>query len=77
MQLWQAAPPAHPPRAGSDARRRRAIMVQNHDWTLNATPLQISLSDIFGVPIPAAYAGHNHVDLNTQWLRQKIISSYI
>ena len=49
-------------------------MIQSDDWTQHDAPLRIRLSDIFGAEIPAAYGGHNHVDLNTQWLRQEIVN---
>jgi len=74
--LYRPFAPVRPPRPGTDAWSRIARIVQNDDWTLNATPIQILLSEIFGNQIPAAYAGHMHVDLNTQWLRQMIIASY-
>jgi len=74
--LWQPTNPVRTPCPGSHAQQRIAQIVQNDDWTLNETPIRILLSDIFGNQIPAAYVGHTHVDVNTQWLRQKIINSY-
>ena len=76
FQLWRPVPSIRPPRHGSNARQRVAQVVQNDDWTLNETPVQILLPEIFGVQIPAAYGGHTHVDINTQRLRQKIINAY-
>lgn len=75
FQLWRPVAPVHPPRPGSDARPRVAEVVQNDDWTLNATPVRIFLTEIFGVQVPAAYGDHKHVDINTQRLRQKIINA--
>lgn len=58
FQLWRLVVHAHPP-CPSSAQPRIAEVVQNDDWTLNATPVQIPLSDIFGVPVPAA-CGHKY-----------------
>ena len=76
FQSWRPVAPVRPLRPSSNAQPRIAQVVQNDDWTLNATPVRILLSEIFGVQIPAAYGGQIHVDINTQRLRQKIIDSY-
>jgi hypothetical protein len=51
-------------------------MVWSADWTLNASPLYILLSDIFKGQVPAAYGNDDRAQLNTVTLRQSIVDAW-
>ncbi len=77
VQLWKGRAATRPPRAGAAARQREAYMALEADWSLNATPVYILLSDVFGAhPVPAAYGNNDCAVLDTAWLRDLIICSY-
>jgi len=76
VQLWKTRPANRP--AGSTARPREAYMVLEADWSLTATPVYVLLTDIFGAhPVHAAYGNNDRAVLDTAWLRDKIIRSYV
>lgn len=77
VQLWKARAATRPPRACAAARQREAYMVLEADWSLNATPVYVLLTDIFGAhPVHAAYGNNDRAVLDTAWLRDLIIRSY-
>jgi hypothetical protein len=51
-------------------------MVWAADWTQNATPFYILLSDIFRGQVPAAYGNNDRVDLNTVVWQQAIVDTW-
>jgi hypothetical protein len=77
VQLWKGRAPTRPRCAVSAARPREAFMVLEADWSLNAMPVYVLLSDIFGAhPVHAAYGNNDRAVLDTAWLRDVIIRSY-
>jgi hypothetical protein len=56
--------------------QRDARMVWQADWTINATPLYILLSDVFRQQVPAVYGNIDRFNLDTADLREAIIESY-
>jgi len=75
IQLWRGFPPNHPP-CTPGVRQRIARMVWEADWTQNATPLYILLSDIFRGQVPAAYGNNDCVHLDTVVWRQAIVDAW-
>jgi hypothetical protein len=76
IELWRAFPPVNPPRSPK-ACQRVARMVWKADWTNNATPLYILLSDIFGGQAPPPeYGNIDRVDLDTVAWRQ-IVGTFL
>jgi len=73
VQLWKTRPLVQTTRS---AQASVPQMVWCANWTINATPLYILLSDIFGPHPPAAYGNNDHIYLNTGGWRQWIIDSY-
>jgi len=51
-------------------------MVWQADWTNDATPLYILLSDVFRQQVPAVYGNIDRFNLDTAELRDAIIESY-
>ncbi|KAF5384148.1 hypothetical protein D9615_003266 [Tricholomella constricta] len=75
VQLWRGFDPRRPPRHPV-SRVREARMVWAADWTVAAAPLYIPLDDIFRGQVPAEYGNNDRVYLNTDSLRQKIITAW-
>jgi len=71
-QLWKRFPLPHP----TAAQEMQASKVWEADWTHQATPLYILLSDIFGPEVPAEYGNNDRVFLNSVRLRERILDSY-
>ena len=74
VQLWKGRTTC----AGSTTHERDAYMVLEADWSLNATPVYVLLTDVFGAhPVHAAYGNNDCAVLDTAWLRDTIIHSYV
>ena len=66
IELWRGFP---------EALQRDGEKVWQADWTEAATPMYISLSDIFRGQIPEAYGVNTQVNLDTAAWRESIIES--
>jgi len=70
IELWKALPTQRT----AEARERQAHKVWSADWTNNATPLYILLSDIFKGQVPPEYSDEtDRIYLNTVAFRQHIL----
>ena len=75
IQLWRGFPPParHP---GGQAQARVARMVWQKDWTKNASPLYLLLTDIFRGQVPPEYGQHDRVQLDTVAWREAILRGW-
>ena len=70
IELWKALPP----QPMAEARKREAHKVWSADWTNDATPLYILLSDIFKGQVSPEYSDKtDRIYLNTVAFRQHIL----
>jgi len=66
------------PHAQVQQLQREGYMVLEADWSLNATSVYVLLADVFGAhPVHAAYGNNDRAVLDTAWLRNTIIDSYV
>jgi stringent starvation protein B len=72
IQLWKRFPLPNT----TTAEEIQAYKVWEADWTQQATPLYILLSDIFGPKVPAEYGNNDRVFLNSVRVRERILESY-
>jgi len=76
VQLWRGfpLPERHP---SGQAQTRVARMVWQKDWTQNASPLYLLLTDIFQGQVPPEYGQHNHIQLDTVTWREAILRGWL
>lgn len=71
IQLWRSFSPPERHRGGQ-AQIRVARMVWQKDWTHTASPLYLSLADIFRGQVPPEYGQRDRVQLDTVTWREAI-----
>ena len=75
IQLWRGFfPPGRGP--SGQAQTRFARTVWQKDWTHNASPLYLLLTDIFRGQVPLEYGQHDRVQLDTVAWREAILKGW-